>query len=75
MAQATRRWISEQVKSLRDSRVLPFHELLDVDMVQHALDAEGVRFLERLYTPLVTLATFLSQVIDPDHSCRARSRG
>jgi len=71
MAQTTRRWISDQVKSLRDSQVLPFHELLDADMVQHALDAEGVRFLERVYTPLVTLATFLSQVIDPDHSCRA----
>jgi hypothetical protein len=60
MAQTTRRWISEKVKSLHDSQVLPFHELLDADMVRRALDAEGVRFLERVYTPLVTLATFLS---------------
>ncbi len=35
------------------------------------MDAEGVTFHERIYTPLVTLCSFLSQVIDPDHSCRA----
>ena len=36
-----------------------------------ALAAEGVTFNERIYTPLVTLCVFLSQVLDPDHSCRA----
>ena len=71
MAQATRRWISEEVKSLRDSQILPFHDVLDADMVNQALHAEGVSFHERIYTPLVTLSLFLSQVIDPDHSCRA----
>jgi hypothetical protein len=71
VSQATRRWISEQVKSLGDSQVLPFHDVLDADMVRRVLEAEGVTFLERVYTPLVTLAAFLSQVIDPDHSCRA----
>jgi hypothetical protein len=40
-------------------------------MVNRALDAEGVTFHERIYTPLVTLSMFLSQVLDPDHSCRA----
>jgi Transposase DDE domain len=71
MPQATRRWISEKVKSLHESDVLPFHELLDVEMVNSALAAEGVSFNERIYTPLVTLCLFLSQVLDPDHSCRA----
>lgn len=71
MSQTTRRWISEQVKSLRDSRNLPFHDVLDAGMVNRALDAEGAAFHERIYTPLVTLCLFLSQVIDPDHSCRA----
>ena len=71
MSQATRRWISEQVKSLRGSEVLPFHEHLDAQMVNEALAAEGVTFNERIYTPLVTLCMFLSQTIDPDHSCRA----
>lgn len=49
----------------------PFHDILDADMVKSALDEEGVRFDERLYTPLVTLCVFLSQVLGPDHSCRA----
>jgi hypothetical protein len=71
MSQATRRWISEKVKSLRDSEVLPFHNHLDADMVNQALAAEGVTFNQCFYTPLVTLCMFLSQVIDPDHSCRA----
>lgn len=71
MSQATRRWISEKVESLRESQVLPFHGVLDARMVNEALDAEGVTFHERIYTPRVTLCLFLSQVIDPDHSCRA----
>src|SRR4051794_27427460 len=40
-------------------------------MVEAALAAEGVTFHERIYTPLVTTCVFLSQVLDPDHSCRA----
>ena len=71
MSQTTRRWISGKVKSLRDSQILPFHDVLDAGMVNRALQAEGVVFHQRIYTPLVTLSLFLSQVIDPDHSCRA----
>ena len=36
-----------------------------------ALAEEGVTYNEGIYTPLVTLCVFLSQVLDPDHSCRA----
>ena len=71
MSQATRKWISEKVKSLQESNVLPFHDILDATMVKAALVAEGVSFNESIYTPLVTLCVFLSQVLDQDHSCRA----
>ena len=71
MPQATRRWISEKVKSLNESDVLPFHDILDAKMVNAALASAGVTFKERIYTPFVTLSMFLSQVLDPDHSCRA----
>jgi hypothetical protein len=71
VSQSTRRRISEKVLSLRESDVLPFHDILDAKMVEAALAAEGVTFHERLYTPLVTTCLFLSQVLDPDHSCRA----
>src|SRR3974377_2354168 len=71
LPQATRRWISEKVKSLNESNVLPFHDILDAEMVNAALASAGVTFKERIYTPFVTLCMFLSQVLDPDHSCRA----
>jgi hypothetical protein len=71
MSQATRRRISEKVKSLRESDGLPFHEILDAEMVESALAAAGVTYNERIYTPFVTLCMFLCQVLDPDHSCRS----
>ena len=71
MSQATRRWISDKVQSLREADVLPFHDILDARMVHDAMAEEGVTFRQRIYTPLVTLSLFLSQVLDPDHSCRA----
>ena len=71
MPQATRRWISEKVKSLPQSNVLPFSDILDAAMVNSALAAAGVTFKQCIYTPFVTLCMFLSQALDPDHSCRA----
>jgi Transposase DDE domain len=71
MPQATRRWISEEVKSLTESDALPFHEVLDAEMVESAVASSGATFNRRIYTPFITLCMFLSQVLDPDHSCRA----
>jgi hypothetical protein len=68
---STRRWIADKVRSLRESDLLPFHDILDAGMVDAALAEEGVTFNTCIYTPLVTLSVFLSQVLDPDHSCRA----
>jgi hypothetical protein len=39
--------------------------------VERAVEAEGVCFRESLFTPLVTLWTFLAQVLDPNGSCRS----
>jgi Transposase DDE domain len=71
MSQATRRGVSEKVKSLQETDILPFHEILDTRMVESALAQQKVKFNESVYTPLVTLCVFLSQVLCPDHSCRA----
>ena len=71
MSQPTRNPATEQVNSFRESTVLPFCDILDSKMVESALAEEGVTFNERIFTPLVTLCAFLSQVLDPDHSCRA----
>jgi len=50
---------------------LPFTEVLSEDLVAQTLTAVGVLWKERIYTPLVTLWVFLSQVLSADHSCRA----
>lgn len=44
--------------------------LLPPQRVQQAVQAEGVQFRACLFTPLVTLWTFLMQVLSPDGSCR-----
>jgi Transposase DDE domain len=71
MSQSTRQQVAEQVRSLDEAKSLPFTEILDVRMVEGALAAEGVAYNRSIYTPFITLCTFLSQVLDPDHSCRA----
>jgi Transposase DDE domain len=70
MPQSTSRWISRKVDELRNTPQLPFHDLLDPDTVAQVVDANHVTFRDRIFSPLVTLWTFLSQVLSPDHSCR-----
>jgi hypothetical protein len=70
MPQSTRRWISHKVDELRNAPQLPFHDLLDPASVERVLKDNHVTFRDRIFTPLVTLWTFLSQVLSPDHSCR-----
>jgi hypothetical protein len=62
--------VDEQAKALRNAETLPYHDLLDADIVTCALAEEKLTFRVRRYTPLVTLWTFMTQVLDPDHSCR-----
>jgi hypothetical protein len=49
---------------------LPFADVLSAGDLQRVLDDCGVRFRDRIFTPLITLTTFLAQVLDPDHSMR-----
>lgn len=50
---------------------LPFTNVLTNDCLTQALDSIKVAWKDRVYTPLVTLWIFLSQVLSADHSCRA----
>src|SRR5438067_13438873 len=49
---------------------LPFTDVLTEGVLTGALAAVG-GWLDRIYTPPVTLWVFLGQVLSPDHSCRA----
>jgi DDE family transposase len=50
---------------------LPFTDVLSEGTVTQALKALNVAWLDRIYSPLVTLWVFLGQVLSQDHSCRA----
>ncbi|MBP7053974.1 MAG: IS4 family transposase [Phycisphaerae bacterium] len=54
-----------------EDRDLCFRQLLPEEQVEAALERHHVRYRERLYTPLLTLWTFLYQVLASDPSCRA----
>jgi hypothetical protein len=71
MSQSTRHQLAEKVDPLEKDRSLPFTEILGAAMVEEALAAEGVSYNRSISTPFLTLCTFLWQVLDPDHSCRA----
>jgi hypothetical protein len=65
----------QQVRFLRrqflQDEGLPFSDVLSEGIVAQALTATQVCWLDRIYSPLVTLWVFLGQVLSADHSCRA----
>jgi hypothetical protein len=64
-----------QFRSLFHSLVtdpgLLFHHILSAEHLARVVSQELGKTCDRIYTPLVTLCTFLSQVLSDDHSCRA----
>lgn len=65
--------IRDQVDSVRDRLKqqpgLPFLALLSQDVVESACCDCRYAWRERIYTPWLTLAIFLSQILSDDHSC------
>jgi len=57
-------------QELRQQHGLPFAEHLPRGLIHHTAQRLGLCFRQRIFTPAVTLWTFLSQVLDHDHSCR-----
>jgi hypothetical protein len=57
-------------RQLLDRPGLAFASYLPAEQIQGACSRLGHAFRETIYTPAVTLWTFLHQVLDPDHSCR-----
>jgi hypothetical protein len=65
----------QQVRFLRHQFLqdgeLPFSNVLSEELISQALTALETCWLDRIYSPLVTLWVFLGQVLSADHSCRA----
>jgi hypothetical protein len=74
LAQPIPRGVEVQAKALRNGQALPIHDLISREIVEEALKGENLKFRVRVYTPLITLWTFMTQVLDPDHSCRKAVR-
>jgi hypothetical protein len=66
--------VASQVESLQrqfaQAPGLPFAELLPAALITQLLQEQDAEFYDRIYTPLVTLAMFLSQCQDADPSQR-----
>lgn len=62
--------VDRAARRLADGEMTRLRELLSAEQVQRAVEAEGVSFRVCLFTPLLTLWTFLAQVLSADGSCR-----
>lgn len=65
------RKIAELRDQYHQAPALPFAEVLSQERLTRLLDDLKVVYRECVYTPCVTLWTFLSQVLHPDQSCSA----
>src|SRR5215475_4820124 len=74
MRSARQASVRQQVRVLRRQFLqdgeLPFTKVLTEGVIAQALAALS-GWLERIFSPLVTLWVFLGQVLSADHSCRA----
>jgi hypothetical protein len=74
MAHATHRPLTRQARHTGRQLVatagLPFATHLPAAQVHDVCRRHGTRFRDRLFSPAVTLWTFLSQCLDADSSCR-----
>src|SRR6266851_1580079 len=74
MAHATPRPLTRQARNtcqqLARREGLPFAQHLPAEQVRDVCRQHGTRFRDRLFSPAVTLWTFLSQCLDADHCCR-----
>ncbi len=55
-------------QKFQNSIALPFEQVLPEAMMQKVLEEQGVHYRQTLYTPLVVLWAWLSQVLDADKS-------
>lgn len=74
MKEHTHGRLNRQVRRVRQQMLqddLCLQKLLPKPQVDAAIERHEVHFRDRFYTPLLTLWTFLYQVLSADHSCRA----
>ena len=75
MCHSSQERLRQQVQFLRRQFLqdgdLPFTNVLSEDLVARTLSTIGVFWMDRIYSPLITLWVFLGQVLSADSCCRA----
>ena len=56
-------------RSLARDHGLPFADCLSEQNILNALNEHGIKYRDRVFTPVTTIWGFLSQVLNDDHSC------
>ncbi len=57
------------VDKFTSSLGLPFQQLLPESFLADAIESEKIKYRQRIFSPIVTIWAFLSQVLDPDKTC------
>ena len=57
------------VDKYNSSLGLPFQKLLPESFLADAVESEKIKYRHRIFSPIVTIWAFLSQVLDPDKTC------
>ncbi len=57
------------VDKFTSSLGLPFQQLLPESFLADAIESEKIKYRQRIFSPIVTIWAFLSQVLDTDKTC------
>lgn len=65
---------SNEFKKLEEKfaqeRGLPFRNVLSAEEINEAIEAEGLQYRYRIFTPIITIWAFLSQILSANGSCQ-----
>jgi hypothetical protein len=64
------RLVRQVAKNWQTDLALPFEKVLPIGVVAVAVALEGLAFRERVFTPVITVWTLLSQVLSEDGTCQ-----
>jgi len=61
---------NEVEKKFNEEQGLPFMKALPEEEIREVLEKENVKYRKRVFTPIIVIWAFLSQILDGDSSCR-----
>jgi hypothetical protein len=62
-------FLDSSIQSVK--KEIPFLNVFSGDEWRELLNQEGIKYRERIFSPMTTLWTFVSQILSANHSCRS----